>query len=726
MAAPTADPGSPSPLGARWDGRGVNIAVAAAPAVRSVTLCLFADAPGGGFVETARIPLPVRTGTIFHGRLDELRPGQLYGLRADGPWEPARALRCNPAKLLLDPYALAVAGALSWDDALCGHAGGFEGGVAADGPRDPRDSARFVPRGVVVDEAFDWGDDRRPAVPWEHTVLYEAHVRALTLQHPDVPPERRGRYLGVSSPAVVAHLKRLGVTTVELMPVHHFVSERRLVRAGLVNAWGYNPLAFLAPHAAYASGDRGQQVAEFGQMVRELHAAGLEVLLDVVFNHSAELGSDGPTLSLRGLDDAGAYRHLPEDPRIALDVTGCGNTLDTSQPRTRRLVLDALRHWAGALHVDGFRFDLAVALGRGPALEHHDDFWRELLADPLLARCKLVAEPWDLGPDGWRTGRFPAGLHEWNDRARDATRAFWRGDAGRLPELASRLAGSADIFPGRPLASVNFVTAHDGFTLADLVSYEHKHNESNLEDNRDGTDGNLSSNGGVEGESGDPAVLERRDRLRRSLLATLLLAQGVPMLRGGDELSHSQGGNNNAYCHDDTTTWLAWGLDERARRFLDFAGELAALRAAHPVLRRRSYLRGELGPAGGEPTPEGALDEAARDAFWLRPDGQLMKDADWQAPEARALGLLLPGRHADSAAPGEPAATLLLLLNGGDVELEWTLPRWDGAGGWRVLIDTAEAGLAAATGGLRELPAGAQGLAVGAHALLLLQHTAAR
>jgi glycogen operon protein len=724
-------PGSPTSLGARWDGRGVNVAVPAAPA-QAVWLCLFADAPGGGFRETARLPLPERTGDVFHGFFPELRPGQLYGLRVDGPWDPARGVRCNPHKLLLDPWALAVAGPLVWEDAVYAHAGGAAVPPTADGPPDERDSALFVPRGVIVDPTFDWEDDRPPRVPWSRTVIGEAHVRALTLRHPGVPEAHRGRYLGVCAPPVIEHLRSLGVTTLELMPVHHFVSERRLVQAGLVNAWGYNPLAFLAPHAGYASGDRGQQVREFRQMVKALHRAGLEVLLDVVFNHTAESGSDGPSLSLRGLDDAGFYRHRPEDPRLALDLTGCGNTLNAPHPRALQLVLDALRHWAGAMHVDGFRFDLAPVLSRGPALEHLDTFWHLLQADPVLAGCKLVVEPWDLGPDGWRTGRMPAGLAQWNDRFRDVLRGFWRGDRGLRPELASRLAGSSDLFEAGPTASVNFVTAHDGFTLLDLVSHAAKHNEANGEGNRDGHDANRSRNWGVEGPTGDPAVLALRDRVRRSLWASGVLSQGVTLLRLGDELSHTQGGNNNAYCQDGPTTWLDWSLDERARAFLGFTRELAGIAASHPVLRRRSFFRGRL--AGHVAAREehaqaadGPLDPAAHDVFWLGADGRPLRDADWNRHDARALGVLLPGEHADEVdEAGRPlrGATLLLLLNGGEADLDLRLPRLPDAGGWRLLVDTAREPAASAAG-LADLPPAALALTVPAHALLLLERIAA-
>jgi len=724
-------PGNPSPLGARWTGRGVAIAIPAAPA-RAVWLCLFEDAPGGRFRETARLPLRQRSGDVFHGHFPDLRPGQLYGLRADGPWDPAHGVRCNAHKLLLDPWALAVAGPLAWDDALYAHAGGAAVPPAADGPPDTRDSAPFVPRGVIVDAAFDWEGDRPPRVPWNRTVIAETHVRALTMRHPQVPPGHRGRYLGVCEPAVIGHLQALGVTTLELMPVHHFVSERRLVRAGLSNAWGYNPLAFLAPHAGYASGDRGQQVREFQQMVRALHRAGLEVLIDVVFNHTAESGSDGPCLSLRGLDDAGFYRHRPDDPRVALDLTGCGNTLDTSSPHALQLVLDALRHWAGVMHVDGFRFDLAPALARGPALEHLDTFWGLLLADPLLSRLKLVVEPWDLGPDGWRTGRMPAGLAQWNDRFRDVVRGFWRGERGLRPELASRLAGSSDLFAAGPAASVNFVTAHDGFTLLDLVSHESKHNEANGEGNRDGHDANRSRNWGVEGPTTDPAVLALRDRVRRSLWATGVLSQGVTMLRAGDELSHTQGGNNNAYCQDGPLTWLDWSLDERAQAFLGFTRELAAIAGSHPVLRRRGVFRGRgSGHVAARderaPDPQGPLDPSACDVFWLGPDGRPLQDADWQRHDAQALGVLLPGEHADELdETGRPlrGATLLLLLNGGEDGLDVHLPRLPDAAGWRLLVDTSREPAASAAG-LRDLPADALSLTIPSRALLLLEGLAA-
>jgi glycogen operon protein len=704
-------PGRPAPLGAHFDGRGTNFAVHA-PAARSVALSLFLDAHQGGFRETARGPL-ARTGDVFHGWYP-VGPGALYGFRVDGPWDPAHGLRCNPAKLLLDPYAFAVAGPLRWDDALCAHAGGFAVGLAADGPPDPRDSAPFVPRSVVVDLSGPV-DEPRPRVPWTRTVIGELHVRAYTLRHPEVPEERRGRFLGVSAPAAIAHLKSLGVTTVELMPVHHFVTERRLERLGLVNAWGYNPLAFLAPHAGYASGDRGQQVAEFRQMARELHAAGLELLLDVVFNHSAEEGSDGPSLSLRGLHDGAYYRRRAEDARVALDITGCGNTLDLSSPPARRLVLDALRHWV-ALGADGFRFDLAPVLGRGPALEHRQEFWRELQADPVLGRCKLVVEPWDLGPDGWRPPQFPAEMPQWNDRCRDALRGFWRGDAGRRGELATRLAGSSDL-GSSPAASVNFVTAHDGFTLLDLVSYDRKHNERNGEGGRDGAEQNLSRAWGPEGPAA-PAVLDRRDRVRRSLLASLLLAQGVPMLRIGDELSHTQHGNNNAYCHDDETTWLDWRLDERAQRFLVAARALVAVRASQPVLRRGRFLAGRLGTRP-DLLADGSLDPAARDVFWLGADGCVLRDEDWSDGEARVLGALLPGCHADGR-----GATLLLIANAADDPLAFTIPRLGERGRWRVLVDTAEAETPASPQGLREHPDDPGPLIVGAHALLLLARQA--
>ncbi len=683
-------PGRLQPLGATWDGASVNVAVPA-DAATAVELCLFDRALGAA--EAARIPLHRHDSGVWHAALPDLRPGQLYGFRVHGPWAPAQGHRFNPHKLLVDPWAKAVTEGLTWNDAVHGHAvTDGDPASAADDVMDSRDSAPFVPKSVVVDGAFDWGDDRPPRTPFHHTVLYECHVRGLTRQHPELPPAQRGRYLGLCSPPLLAHFRSLGITAVELLPVQHFVSERALVRRGLVNAWGYNPLAFGAPHAAYASGDRGEQVAEFRTMVRTLHAAGIEVILDVVFNHTAESDEHGPTFSLRGLDNAAYYRARDGDPRRTADFTGCGNSLNTPNPRARQLVQDSLRRLVRDFHVDGFRFDLAPVLGRGPRGEHATDFWRELAQDPVLAQVKLIAEPWDLGPDGWRSGTFPPGWSEWNARFRDTVRRFWAGRPDGVGELASRLAGSSDLYSEGPTASINYVTCHDGFTLADLVSHERKHNEANGEDNRDGTDGNESRSWGVEGPADDPGVTETRDTVARSLLASTVFAQGVTMLLAGDELLRTQGGNNNAYCQDNETTWVDWRLDGRRRRMLEFARRALALSHDHPVLRRRRFFRGRV-----QDHPAGAA--AAHDVLWIRPDGAPLQDADWQDPGNHALGMLLPGEQADDdgddapgdAAPALPAETLLLLLNGGDAPVDWVLPSPAPATGWRLLLDTASA-----------------------------------
>jgi isoamylase len=682
-------PGDPHPLGVRWDGRGVNVAVHAEHAA-GVDLCLF-DAPLGA-AETARLPLPARTGFVWHGWFPGLLPGQLYGFRVRGPWAPAEGHRCNEHKLLLDPYARAVCGAFAWHDsqfddarhaavfgtpfaaeALAarsagarGAAGGTVGAAVGHGDvMDVQDSAPFVPKSLVVDSAFDWGDDRPPRIPDSATVIYECHVGALTARHPDVPPELRGTYLGLASPPVIEHLRALGVTAVELLPVHHFITERGLVRRGLVNAWGYNPLAFFAPHAGYATGDRGQQVTEFKRMVRALHAAGLEVLLDVVFNHTAEGDGTGPTLCLRGLDNRAYYRLQPGDPRRTIDDTGCGNTLDTSRLRGQQLVLDCLRAWVQECHVDGFRFDLAPALGRGPDNAHADAFWTTLLQDPVLARCRLIVEPWDLGPDGWRTGRFPPGLAQWNDRFRDGLRRFWRGEPGRVPELAYRLSGSSDLFATGPAASVNFVTCHDGFTLADLVSHERKHNEANGEDNRDGTDASWSRSWGVEGPTEDPVILATRERVRRSLLASTVLAQGIPMLSAGDELGRTQRGNNNAYCQPELLA-LDWAPGPRERDLLAFTRRVLALPREHPVLRRASFFRGRL-PG----------DDDVQDVVWLGTHGRELSVREWEDSGSHVLGMLLPGPapgERDTAGRALGGDSLLLLLNGGDATVPCLLP----------------------------------------------------
>jgi len=668
-------PGSPHPLGATWDGLGVNFALFSERAT-AVELCLF-DGPGAG-AESLRLPLEERSDGVWHGYLRGPRPGQLYGYRAHGPWDPAAGQRFNPHKVVLDPYARAVGREPAHAD---GRLFAFQ---AADGSlRDERDSADVAPLGVVVDPAFTWGDDRPPRRAWADTVVYELHVGSFTRLHPGVPQALRGTYAGLASEAAIEHLLALGVTAVELLPVHHHALDRHLLARGLPNHWGYNTLAFFAPDARYSSAGPGEAaVREFKSMVRALHAAGLEVLLDVVYNHTPEGDHLGPTLSLRGVDNVAYYRLKASDRSHYVDWTGCGNTLDLSHPRVLQLALDSLRHWATEMRVDGFRFDLAPVLGReAEAFDAGAAFFDALRQDPVLSRVKLVAEPWDLGPGGYQLGGFPPPFGEWNGKYREAARRFWRGEPGTISELATRLAGSSDLYAHRgrrPQASVNFVTSHDGFTLLDLVSYETKRNEANLESNADGESHNLSANHGVDGPSDDPAVRDLRARQRRNLLATLLLSQGVPMLRYGDELGHSQQGNNNAYCQDNEISWLGWELDAEGLAFLDFARRLVQLRHDHPSLRRRRFLRGG-GPVG--------------DVHWLAPGGREMTAADWHHPQARSLAMLLPGEaleEPDARGQRPVADTLLLLFNADPGPVHFRLPEPAGAH-WERLLDTADA-----------------------------------
>jgi glycogen operon protein len=651
--------GRPAPAGARWTGDGVNFVVHSAHAQR-IEVSLFDDAGR----ETGRYPLAGRTGTAWHGFLPRelARPGTLYGLRAHGPFAPREGQRFNPARLLVDPCALAVVGDLA-DSSLLDD-------DPEDGPRQ-YDTAPLVPKCRVVDPAFDWQDVRAPAVPWRDSVICELHVRGFTQRHPAVPPEWRGKYLGLTVPAVIDHLGALGVTAVELLPCQSFASEPALLARGLSNYWGYNPLAWFAPTARYAVAD---PVTEFRQMVRALHAAGIEVILDVVFNHTAEGGGGGRTFSMKGLDNAGYYRLERDDARRYENHSGCGNTVNAAQPFVRELILDCLRHWASEMHVDGFRFDLATTLARGEdGFDPRAAIFGAIRSDPVLSYLKLIAEPWDLGPGGYRLGGFPAGWSEWNDRYRDTVRSFWRGDAGRVAELAERLAGSSDLFRAggrRPQASVNFVTSHDGFTLADLVSYDQRHNEANLEDNRDGHADNLGWNCGVEGPTDDPGVVGLRARQMRNLLATLWLSQGVPMLQAGDELARSQSGNNNAYCQDNATAWLDWDAGSSAygngnARFIE---SLAALRARRPELRRDTFFKGS--PREGRQP----------DVRWLHPDGRDMQPGDWADEGLRCLGMLLGA--ADAA-----AGDLLVLLSAAGEDIAFRLPP-DAAGAWRVSLDT--------------------------------------
>jgi glycogen operon protein len=665
--------GAPYPLGATWDGEGTNFALFSENAT-GVELALFDDAGG-----EQRVRLAERTDNVWHAYLPDVGPGRRYGYRVAGPWAPGEGHRYNPAKLLLDPYARRMVGPVDSTALQVGHR------VDADGRPTPepddRDSAPQAPRSVVVDPGFDWGDDGQLRTAWEETIIYEVHVRGFTRQHPDVPEGLRGTYGGLASDPAIEHLQRLGVTAVELMPVHQHINERHLVERGLTNYWGYNTVGFFAPDQRFAAGD--DPAAEFKAMVKRLHAAGIEVILDVVYNHTAEGDHQGPTLGFRGIDNAAYYRLDPNDRSRYIDYTGTGNTLNAVHPRTLQLIMDSLRYWITEMHVDGFRFDLASALAR----ELHDvdrlgSFFDIVHQDPLISQAKLIAEPWDLGEGGYQVGNFPIGWAEWNGRYRDAVRRFWRGTGGQAAELAYRLTGSSDLYAqgGRlPHASINFITAHDGFTLADLVSYERKHNEANGEDNRDGEDHNESMNFGVEGPTDDPQIGEARRRQQRNLLATLVLSQGVPMLLGGDELGRSQLGNNNAYAQDSPISWFDWSLTDDQRQLLDFTRGLIDVFRAHPVLRRRRFFQGRR-----------IRGSTVKDLTWLAPGGAEMTDAEWQAEGVRAIGLRLAGDAIDHRGPrGERIVddSLLLLLNAGEEEVEFVLPNRAPAG-WRLMFDT--------------------------------------
>ncbi|MCA0330605.1 MAG: glycogen debranching protein GlgX [Actinobacteria bacterium] len=664
-------PGQPTPVGVTPVAGGANVSVVA-PHARAVDLCVLVE---GGSEE--RVRLPELDFGVWHGFVAGLAPGMRYGLRAHGPFDPAAGHRFDPSKLLVDPYARALDGVLSYGPEIFS--------LDAEGGMPGLDSAGSVPWSVVVDPAFDWGDDAPPRRRYADTVVYETHVRGLTMRHPDVPPELRGTYAGLAHPAVVEHLVGLGVTAVELLPVHHSVTEPSVHARGLTNYWGYNTLAYFAPHAPYSArvreGERGGQVVEFQEMVKTLHAAGIEVVLDVVYNHTAEAGADGPTLSLRGLSNAAYYRLDPQDPSRYIDTTGCGNSLSTDSPAVLRLVMDSLRYWVEVMHVDGFRFDLASTLGREAGVfAPTASFFDIVVQDPVLSQVKLIAEPWDVGQaDSYGVGRFPALWREWNGAYRDTVRDFWRGTEGLLGAYATRMTGSSDLYGGtglrRPTASVNFVTAHDGFTLRDLVSYDRKHNEANGEENRDGTDGNLSWNHGAEGPTDDPAVLASRAQAQRTLLAALLTSFGVPMILGGDEIGRTQGGNNNGYCLDDETVWYDW--DSADQDLLAFTRRLLALRRDHPVLRRRRFLAGT------------ALEEIA----WFAPSGRRMSDADWSDPGARAIALHLDGQDdPDLADDGSPMLDddVVVMVNGWWEPLDIVVPAVGEAVEWHVVLDTAD------------------------------------
>lgn len=671
-------PGRPYPLGATWDGRGTNFSLYSEHAER-VELCLF-DAVDSQR-ESQRIRLREQTDNVWHAYLPDIVPGQLYGYRVHGPYDPAAGHRFNAHKLMLDPYAKVIARKTEWDDSLWSYRIGDDRG---DLSFDERDSAAFAPLAAVVDQAFTWGDDRPPRHPWNHTVIYEAHVKGLTALHPDVPENLRGTYSGIHSPAVIDHLRQLGVTAVELLPVHHHVDDRHLIDRGLRNYWGYNTLNFFAPEPTYGSSASPMDVLfEFKSMVRNLHAADIEVILDVVYNHTAEGNQLGPTMSYRGIDNAAYYRLAP-DPRYYMDFTGCGNTFNMTNPRVLQMIMDSLRYWITEMHVDGFRFDLASTLAR----ELHDvdklgSFFDIIHQDPIISQVKLIAEPWDLGEGGYQVGNFPALWSEWNGKYRDCVRRFWKGDGGMVSEFATRFLGSSDLYEWssrKPHASINFVTCHDGFTLNDLVSYDHKHNEANGENNRDGADHNDSWNCGVEGPTDDPEIKSLRERKKRSFLATLLLSQGVPMLLAGDELSHSQGGNNNAYCQDNEITWIDWNLAESQESLVEFTRSLARLRHEHPVFRRRRFFHGRK--LQGRDVPEVA---------WLDPTGEEMTEEAWNESFVRCLGVLLTGGKIDVDEEGEEIIgdTFLLLFNADHGEpITFRLPATASGGVWNLVFDT--------------------------------------
>ncbi len=683
MSAPitTVWPGDPYPRGATWDGEGVNFSLFSAHAEK-VELCVF-DASGRQ--EVQRIELKERTDEIWHCYLPEARPGLLYGYRVHGPYRPEEGHRFNPHKLLIEPYAKHLSGNLRWSDA---HFAYRVGHAREDLSFDRRDNAAGMPKCRVIDPAFTWGEDRRPRVPWHDTVIYELHVRGFTMRHPEVPAALRGTYAGLACGPVIDWFRRLGVTTIELMPVHWFVDDRHLLQKGLRNYWGYNSLAFFAPDLRYSSTGR---VSEFKTMVKTLHSAGLEVILDVVYNHTAEGNHLGPTLSLRGIDNASYYRLVHDNRRFYMDYTGCGNTLNMRNPRALQLLMDSLRYWVLDMHVDGFRFDLASALARElHAVDRLGAFFDIIRQDPVLSQVKLIAEPWDVGEGGYQVGNFPLGWTEWNDRYRDAMRAYWKGDGGVIGEFARRFTGSSDLYEtsGRkPYASINFITSHDGFTLEDLVSYNAKHNEANLEDNRDGHDNNLSWNCGVEGPTDDLEVRALRARQKRNFIATLLLSQGVPMLVAGDEIGRTQRGNNNAYCQDSELSWVDWDLDEEGRALLEFVRRMVGIRRAHPVFRRHRFFRGRATHGAG-----------LKDIVWLRPDGGEMTDDEWEHAFARSLGAYVGGatlEERDRRGHRLVDNNFLVLLSSHHETIPFTLPAPRPGTAWQVLVDTAyEQGLA--------------------------------
>jgi isoamylase len=679
--ATTAWPGRPLPLGAHWDGKGTNFAIYSEQAWE-VELCIF-DAPDSE-QPSATYRLRERTAYVWHGYIEGLEPGTFYGYRINGPYDPGRGLRCNPFKLLVDPYARAIAGKVNWEAHPFAYPFDQPG---EDWVLDDTDDAWGVPKAVVIAEGeFDWQGDQPPAIPWHETVIYEAHVKGLTMLHPDVPEEIRGTYAAVAHPAIIDHLRSLGVTAIELLPVHEIVDDYFLVQKGLRNYWGYNTIGYFAPAGRYASvRGYGAQVQEFKEMVRALHAAGIEVILDVVYNHTAEGNHMGPTLSFKGIDNPTYYRTVQRDPRFYMDYTGTGNSLNVVHPQTLQLLMDSLRYWIQEMHVDGFRFDLASTLARElHEVDKLSSFFDVIHQDPVISRVKLIAEPWDVGEGGYQVGNFPVLWAEWNGKYRDTVRAYWRGDAGTLGELGYRLTGSSDLYENdgrRPHASINFIVAHDGFTLNDLVSYNHKHNEANGEGNRDGHDHNISYNFGVEGPTDRPDILRARERQKRNLMATLLLSQGVPMICHGDEMGRTQHGNNNAYAQDNELSWVHWNLGERDRELLEFTQRVAKLRREHPTFRRRKFFRGRE-----------IRGSDVRDLVWLSPDGTEMTDDEWNNGYVRCFGMAMGGEAMEEWSDrGEQIrdANFLLLFNADGGSIDFTLPDFGLSRGWCVMLDTA-------------------------------------
>ena len=665
--------GRPHPRGATWNGRGVNFSLFSANATK-VELCLFDNE---GETELERIELPEYTDEVWHGFLPDARPGTVYGYRVHGPYAPEEGHRFNPNKLLIDPYAKALVGHLKWGPELFG----YQMESMDDLTYDERDSAPLMPKCRVIDPAFTWGDDRPPQIPWEHTVLYEAHVRGMTMRHPAVPEELRGTFRGLTAPEVIQHIKSIGVTAVELLPVHMFVDDSQLLEKDLVNYWGYNTISFFAPARRYASVP-DFAFSEFKEMVARLHGASLEVILDVVYNHTAEGNERGPTLSFKGIDNASYYRLLPDQKRYYINDTGTGNTVNLSHPRVIQMVTDSLRYWVEEMHVDGFRFDLGTILAREPyGFDQQSGFLRAVGQDPVLSQVKMIAEPWDCGPGGYQVGGFAPGWAEWNDRYRDTVRAYWKGEGGKLPEVATRLTGSADFFNHRgrqTWASVNFITAHDGFCLNDLVTYNEKHNEANGEDNKDGSSNNESWNCGVEGPTDDEAVNALRERQICNMIGTLLLSRGTPMVVAGDEFGRTQGGNNNAYCQDNDISWLNWEIEDKGHRLLSFVQRVAAIRHKYPVLHRTRWLSAQWNEEIG-----------VKDVAWLTPSGDEMTDESWTDGNSRCLGMLLDGRAQPTGMHRRGVdQSLLLILNSYHDAVGFHLPEVVGGQRWTRLIDT--------------------------------------